>query len=275
MSGFLSEDDFQKADGMIKDAFPVEDDGDGFIGEPIETASEEPEEDIEESSVAFDEEDVNQEDSGEEQYADSHRVPYQRFKSVLDARNEYKDEIESLRERNRELEAYLSSKPSSPGREPEENLYDDDDGFDFDDDGFEDLDVGYDDKRVKQLEGQMHDLRVQHYKQQLMRDMEVIRDKFPNVPTESILKAVANDPSTNVFQVAESFNSFLVEREEAAIQRYIKENPQAAPDAAPRPRKSGGASKPGSSRVPKNKRPKHLKDVRNALLNHIRDNNLF
>ena len=276
MSGFLSEDDFQKADGMIKDTFPVDDDGDGFIGEPIEMA-EETEEDIEESSVTLEEEDVNQGDSGEEeQYADGHRVPYRRFKSVLDARNGYKNEIESLRERNRELEAYLASKPSSPGHEPEEDSYEDDDeDYGFGDDDYDDFSAGYDDKRVKQLEGQMHDLRVQHHKQQLMRDMEIIKEKFPNVPTESVLRAVANDPSTNVFQIAEGFNSFLVEREEAAIQRYIKENPQAAPDAAPRPRKSGGASKPGSSRVPKNKRPKHLKDVRNALLNHIRDNNLF
>lgn len=275
MSGFLTDEGFDKADAMLKESFPIDDDGDGFIGDPIETADEELEEDIEESSDTL-EEDVNDEGTEEEEYADGHKIPYKRFKNVLDARNGYKDEIESLRERNRELEAYLASKPSSPDREPEEESYDDSD-FEYDDDVDTDIDFegGYDDKRVKQLEGQMHELRVQHYKQQLMRDMEIIKDKFPSVPPESVLQAVANDPSTNIFQVAETFNSFLAEREEAAIQRYIKENPQVAPEAAPRPRRSGGGDAPGSSRVPKNKRPKYLKDVRNALLQHIKDNNIF
>lgn len=281
MSGFLSEESFEKANSMIEEAFPVEDDGDGFVGEPIEAQAEEPTEDIEESSEP-DEQDVKTEGSGEEEeYADGHRVPYNRFKSVLDARNEYKDEITSLRERNRQLETYLASKKSSPDPEPESDdySYDDDYGLGGDNDDSYGLESGYDDGRVKQLETQMHDLRVQHHRQQLVRDMGVIKERFPNVPPESVLQAVANDPNTNVFQVAETFNSFLVEREEAAIQRYLKDNPSASlqetPQAAPRPRKSGGGEAPGSSRVPRDKRPKHMKDVRHALLNYVKDNNIF
>ena len=117
MSGFLSDESFEKADNMLKAAFPVDDDGDGFIGEPIETRDEEPDDDIDETSDALDD-DVNlsgeESEECEEEYVEGHKIPYRRFKNVLDARNEYKGEIESLRERNRALEAYLATKPSSP-----------------------------------------------------------------------------------------------------------------------------------------------------------------
>ena len=86
MSGFLSEEAFDKADSMIKEAFPSEDDGDGFVGEPIETQAEEPVEDIEDTSSALDDVNLSGEE-GEEEYADGHKIPYKRFKSVLDARN--------------------------------------------------------------------------------------------------------------------------------------------------------------------------------------------
>mgnify|MGYP003132440140 CR=1 FL=1 len=280
MSGFLSSEDFEKADGLIRDSFPVEDDGDGFIGEPIEAQEESVEAkdgvtDIEEPSDFLDE-DVKLDD-GEEEVPDGHRVPYNRFKSVLDARNEYKGEIETLRERNRELEAYLGSKSSQPTPQQETSSYEDEYY------GYEDYSLGdsygQEDTRMKQLEDQMHGLRVQHHKQQLMRDMEVIRERYPNVPEEAVLQAVANDPTTNIYNVAESFHSFLAEKEEAAIQRYLKSQegqaPADSPKAAPRPRKSGGGEAPGSSRVPRDKRPKQMKDVRHALLNYVKDNNIF
>ena len=54
MSGFLSGEDFEKADGLIRDTFPVEDDGDGFIGEPIEGQ----EESIEAKDDVLDEEET-------------------------------------------------------------------------------------------------------------------------------------------------------------------------------------------------------------------------
>ena len=56
MSGFLSGEDFEKADGLIRDTFPVEDDGDGFIGEPIEAQ----EESIEAKNDVLDEEEPSQ-----------------------------------------------------------------------------------------------------------------------------------------------------------------------------------------------------------------------
>ena len=277
MSGFLNDGDFDKADQMIRDSFPdVEEEAEGFIGEPIETKEADDTTD-EDTSEALDS-DVKEEDGAsfeaeEEEGTPGHRVPYKRFKSVLDARNDFKGEIDTLRERNRELEAYLASKPSSP--EPEAESEDYEFGYEEESDDL-DLDYGgYDNKKVEQLEKQMHDIRVSQHKQKLMQDMEVIRERFPNVPPESVLQAVANDPSTNMFQVAETFNSFLVEREEAAIQRYLKDNPTAAPAAAPRPRQSGGGDSPGSSRVPKDKRPKQMKDVRHALLNYVKDNNIF
>ena len=181
MSGFLSGEDFEKADGLIRDTFPVEDDGDGFIGEPIEGQEESIEArdntlDEERSSQSPDE-DVKQ-SSDESEEGAGHRVPYSRFKSVLDARNDYKGEIESLRERNRELENYLSSKPAQKETKQEFEDYSDD--FSYGDDlGLDDY-SGYeqDDGRVKQLENQMHDLRVQHYKQQLMKDLDVITKDY-------------------------------------------------------------------------------------------------
>lgn len=285
MSSYLSEANLDKASEMIKESFPVEEPGDGFIGEPIEPAEsveaevDDTKEDIEPSS--FLDEDVKGEEgedvSSDDEHVDGHRVPYDRFKSVLDARNEYKGELETLRERNRELETYLGSKKPAAESPYEEFSVSDYETEDYD--GLSDS-MDYGDERVKKLEGQMHDLRVQHYKQQLKHDMDIIQDKFPNVPPESVLQAVANDPSTNIFQVAEVFNSFLVEREEAAIQRYLKEHPdsavEAAPNqAAPRPRTSGGGEAPGSSRIPKDKRPKYMKDVRNALLDYVKDNNIF
>jgi hypothetical protein len=279
MSGFLSAEDFDKADELIRETMPIDSDGDGFIGEPVEAKAETEPDDVDEPSENL-EEDVKTdgEDTGEEEHTQGHRVPYNRFKSVLDARNEYKGEIETLRERNRELEVYLASKPSAPEHSEEDTeLYGGDLGYE--DEYGNSLDSGFDDKRVKDLESQMHDLRVQHHKQQLVRDMGTIKEKFPNVPPESILQAVANDPNIDVFQVAETFNSFLAEREEAAIQRYLKENPEAAalaaPKAAPRPRSSGSGESPGSSRVPKDKRPRQMKDVRNALLNYVKENNIF
>ena len=86
------------------------------------------------------------------------------------------------------------------------------------------------------------------------RELEVevasAMEAYPGVPREVLLQAVVADPDAAVIKVAESYSTHLAQIEEAAIARYLEENPAPAvetqevaekPKAAPRPTRSGAA----------------------------------
>jgi hypothetical protein len=84
--------------------------------------------------------------------------------------------------------------------------------------------------------------------------------KFPTVPRDVILQAVANNPSATAEAVAEQYSSWVAGVEEKAISAYLDKNPSSTPadavdalgqpKAAPRPRTGGGNAVVSASEVP-------------------------
>ena len=86
----------------VEEESPSEDD----VSEEVEAASEEgssPSEEAEEKTEAT--EDGGEDDKGDE--ADGHAVPYKRFQKVIQARNSFREEGESLRDKIAELTTQL------------------------------------------------------------------------------------------------------------------------------------------------------------------------
>ena len=268
MSGFLNDEQMARASEMLSDDPPVE----------VELEEEAAQEAIPDESSSEAAEDVNQgseeSEKEEEEFDSGHRVPYKRFRSVLEARNDARSELDALRERNRELERTLLEKPKSRSSDSEHDYssYDDPEEDPYEPSGYEDPGL----KKFENLEQQIHELKVQDHTRQLMRELETVQEKYPNVPPTAVLDAVAQNPDLDMLEAAEAFNSFLADREEAAIQRYLKDNPTSsdAPEAAPRPAVSSGSGL-NAGRVSKDKRPKKMKDVRDALLYYVKEHNIF
>ena len=96
-------------------------------------------------------------------------------------------------------------------------------------------------------------------------------EAYPGVPREVLLQAVVADPDAAVIKVAESYSTHLAQIEEAAIARYLEENPAPAvetqevaekPKAAPRPTRSGAAD---SDVATGEFKPKSIKEGSDAL----------
>jgi hypothetical protein len=269
MSGFLNDEQIARATDMLSEDPPMESD------EQEQEAQEATPDEASSDSA----EDVNQgseesEKEEEEEFEPGHRVPYKRFRSVLEARNDARSELDALRERNRELERTLLEKPKSRSSDSEHDYssYDAPEEDPYEPSGYEDPGL----KKFENLEQQIHELKVQDHKRQLMHELETVQEKYPNVPPTAVLDAVAQNPDLDMLEAAEAFNAFLVDREEAAIQRYLKDNPTSsdAPEAAPRPAVSSGSGL-NAGRVSKDKRPKKMKDVRDALLSYVKEHNIF
>ena len=200
-----------------------------------------------------------------------HSVPYSRFKSIIDARND-------LRSRNEELEAQLQSLQSQTLNEPTEQR-----STEFDN-TYEAWDQEYQalygepeqdeySKRFQTLESRLEEFEVFQETQKLEKELAYVAERYPEVPREALLTAVVNDPTTNVLDVAERYNTFVAGVREAAIADYLKTNgvkQQEPPPAVP-PRVSSAPNSQQPTGFGDQEKPRNLNEARDALFNFLQN----
>ena len=212
----------------------------------------------------------------EEEVQPGHRVPYTRFKEVIEARNQFKTETAELKaqlEQLREQAQRQASQPAPVQAAPQPKA-DDDEAW------LKEL-LGEDeptaqksvDPALQQLSARLHETEVALARQSLEAEVGAAIQKYPSATRDVILQAVAQNPSLSAENVAEQYSAWMAQVEEEAIARYLKDNPAAAkPAAAPRPAKSGAVEAPVSSEAAK---PKNVKEGSEALQAFLKGGNPF
>jgi hypothetical protein len=195
-----------------------------------------------------------------------HRVPYKRFKGVLDARNKYRGEAE---EASAQLDAFRTQmetmrnevanlrniQPAQPAGNPQIDPFDAELDRLLGDDASQGL--------PKEVTAQMQAMEARIHQQEVHVERERLRREVADVTTSYdeglrtdiqhvLYNAVQRDPNVDLGRTAEQYVAWLATREEAAIARYLADNPQGstpeaaetAPRSTPaRPRRAGtGAS---------------------------------
>jgi len=236
------------------------------VEDQIEASPEEPEEVAEESS-----DDSPQGEEEEEGKGSMHRVPYDRFKSVIDARNQYKHETETLRQQMESMQKQLQQMQQQPAPKQVQQQYQQDP---WDVDGDEEL-VDPLEQKYSSLETRMNQMAVYQAEQQLEAEISHVQSSYPGVPRELLLQAVVLDGSSDLMSIAENYSSHIASIEEGAIARHVSEvkpkrstPPRAAKSGSPRAkiqaRQSNGEAK-----------PRNVAEASKALAKFLRQENPF
>ena len=206
---------------------PLEDDVSG----EVEAASEEGSSPIEGAEEAT--EGGGDDEKGDD--VDGHAVPYKRFQKIIQARNSFREEGETLRDKNAELIAQLeeSQRAKAPKEPVEEKDW---------------LDEALSDDTPDQyaeLNDRLNRFEVAQQKSLLEQELSSVLEQHPNVPRELLIQAVVQNPTEKLATVAERYSSYIAEVQEKAIAEHMKTVEVAAPVAKPGPPrpKTSGASK--------------------------------
>lgn len=288
MSKFFDSNTVDRIGDLIQgnEPEPMEETVDASPSEAPDVNEQEQESDVTEATdvqqTASAEESVQDEgysDDGEVQEG-AHRVPYNRFKQVIEARNQLRSEkdmlaaqvaelakqMESLRATPQQAQQEQYQEPVPQSMEMPEFLTEEEQAY------FNHLQSQFG-NRYSQLESRLQSYEVQMATQQLEQQMQQAEAIYPDVPRRAILEAVANDGSVSVMDVAERYQSFVNQLREQAISEYLESNPAPAKKAAPRPAKTGSANI--SSAQADGSKPKNLKEANKALHKFLRTNSLF
>lgn len=264
---FLTEEQTEEVANLLKGDSVEPDNGEINLQPEVEAQAETPE--------PQPQTDANTEESSTpEQNEDSgHAVPYSRFKSVIEARNELRDRTSALESQLAELQTQLESRSSQPQHQPvqrEEEFFNLDD-FDLDaPDPYE--------QRFQTYEQRIYEMEVANEQVKLDREINMAQQRFPDVGRDMLLQAVINDPDSDVMDVAERYSTFVNGLREQAIAEYLQTNPQASappvvrPDAPPVVRVAGSSQAgkvPGSNTE---KSPRNLDEARNSLFDYLKAN---
>jgi len=210
-----------------------------------------------------------------------HRVPYNRFKTVLDARNKfrsdvdgYQSKISSLEEKLIALQKSQAQTPSAPPaiQEQEERSWLDD----YLGQGGEAAAPEWQ-QQYSSLDQRLYQFEVAQEEDNLRAELGKIKEQFPNVPQKMLLKAVIKDPDVDIFRMASDYTAYVSGIEEGAIARYLEgqggQPIAAAPEAPPRPRTTPSTS--SGTVIKPNKKPSSVKEASNALRNMLKKDNIF
>lgn len=192
-------------------------------------------------------------DSASDQKTSSgQKVPYGRFKNVLEARNAYKGQLDrskaqiSAREqRIADLERQLSSPSQRPAPAPTQPVpqaaKQSQDSTWLDDilgiseteqpaepDKIAELSKGFQQELQKQqqsFESRMYEYEVNQAQRELEKEIHTVRRQYPDLKAKDLAQLVINDPSVNLMEAAETYMTYKVSLEEEAIARYLRDNP--------------------------------------------------
>jgi hypothetical protein len=199
---------------------------------------------------------------------EGHAVPYSRFKSVIEARNEYKNKVSNLERQLADLQNQLQSAPRAEvSSRSEQSILDQ---F-YSDHEREVSNDPYQDK-LQTIEQKLYQFEVDKAQMQLTKEIAVAQQKYPHVSSELLLNAVINDPDADVMSVAEQYNTFVSSVREQAIAEYLQTNgvKGVTPSAPPRINPAGG-SLVGKS-VVSGPTPKTMDQARDALYEFLKHN---
>ena len=213
----------------------------------------------------------------EEEDHPGHRVPYTRFKEVIDARNTFKSETDELKAQLEYLQQQAQRQASQPApvqAAPQQPAGNNDDAWLKELlGGGEDSSAKAVDPALQQISARLHETEVAIARQSLETEIATAVNKYPTASRDVILQAVAQNPSLSAESVAEQYSSWMSQVEESAIARYLKDNPAAAkPAAAPRPSKTGAVEAIISNEGPK---PKSVQEGSEALRAFLKGGNPF
>jgi len=224
--------------------------------EPVVEAAAAPEvmpeeqEEQEEPSEAPETEDAESSD-------DLHQVPYSRFKSVIDTRNDLRYQVQQLEEQILYIQQQGQAAPQkerAPEPEQAHSIWDDvDDGV-----------PEQADDRYAQLEQRLERLDEMAAENELEGELAVVTQTHPDVPQEVILEAIAGNPELTAQEVAESYSQFVAEIEESALARYKQQTQGVAP-------RVGSLSSPAVAGATPEKTELNMNTARDALVNFLQD----
>lgn len=200
-------------------------------------------------------------DSGD----DLHHVPYGRFKSVIDTRNELRDQVQQMEEEllyfREQAEMAERARQYAPRQRQEARGEEDPWGYleDQEEDN-SNYPSGVDDSRIGSLEARLEQAEEGFVMRELELEVGEASQRH-GVPAEMIYNAIATDGSLSADDIARTYNEFVHEVEEAALNRYKNE-------AAPRVRTSSGPTVSGGT---DGHSGDSMEDARSKLLAFLKD----
>ena len=183
------------------------------------------------------------------------KVPYGRFKNVVDARNHFKRQLdrtrseigsrdEQIAQLQRQMEVLsrtpiaapqpvVSAKPEVK-KESESSWLDDilgtseSENAPPESDRLAELQKGFQQRLSEQersFDTRMHKYEVNQAQRQLESEIVTVRSRYPDLRPQDLAQLVINDPSVNLMEAAETFMTYKAAVEEQAVNRYLRENP--------------------------------------------------
>ena len=191
--------------------------------EPVAPVEAQPEE-AEETLEAGEHEAPEGADDDDSEDEEGHAVPYSRFSKVIAAKNQFAEEVESLKaqvdklqEKEEELETLRRYGMGQKQQEVVEEIED------YDSDPY--------DKRLQQLESRLADnereATIQKHMTEMEKEIAAIQQQYPNVDPIKLLQQVQHNPDVNLLELAVQEASQSAELREQIIAEYLKENPEA------------------------------------------------
>ena len=280
MGKFLSDEDANRLEGALQEisdgndvSFDAEETAPVESSEPVEDVNQEAEGEADSSPEAEETSSDSGDSAGEEEKGKGsmHRVPYDRFKSVVDARNQFRGENDALKSQLGDLERQVAEFQKQPAHRPAPERQEDD-PWDFDNDT--PLDPG--DKRYSVLESRLNNMAVYQAEQQLELEIQSVQSSFPTVPRELLLQAVVLDGASDLSRVAENYSAHISSIEEGAIARHLAQAPPNAAPVPPRAPKSSGTSIGiSTSQSEDQPRPRNIAEASKALHEFLKRENPF
>ena len=167
-----------------------------------------------------------------------HRVPYKRFKNVLEARNKYRVDAEDAAAQvqlfKQQVEAMRNEVAMMRNLQPAKPVEDEAEVSDELDrllNGNPDLPKEVKDK-IAMMEARLHQQEVHAERVRLRQEVADVTDKYDKSLTtdlqQVLYSAVQRDPNVDLDSVAEQYTTWVAKREEEAIARYLEKNPGAS-----------------------------------------------
>lgn len=220
-------------------------------------------------------------DEAEIEVEDGHRVPYSRFRQVLDARNKHRDELTAMRSKMAEVEQereMLQRLTIQRATEPQVQQTADDDWMS--ELAGDEASASSPDPRLANMASRLDAQEKAFQRMKLDAEVEDAMKNYPTADRGAIIDAIFNQPSLSAMSAAEQYSTWLAGIEEGAIARHLADGSQVGeaasaetkPQAAPRPQKTGAGS---VSDFVGDKKPKTVKEGSAMFREFLKEHNPF
>tara|TARA_R100001086_G_scaffold249057_1_gene187567 strand:- start:398 stop:1168 length:771 start_codon:yes stop_codon:yes gene_type:complete len=197
----------------------------------------------------------------EEEEETGHAVPYSRFRQVNERRKNLQQEIAARDRQLEELQAQINQR-AQQAAQPQQPSYE------YEPDEYEEADPDSWAAKFKQLENSNQEMQIKMAHMDLQTEIAVATTEYPNVPENYIWEAIAQNGHLSALEVAEQYNHFVSEVEEAAIARYLESQKQEAEPKNVPPRPSSQQTS-GMEHLADPVAPKTMDEAREAMLMYL------